>query len=112
MKKYLRPKADSVFMAFRILEADGKITQGSTDDSEYFGDLEIRSVLEERKVVNVVLFVSREQGGGHIGPVRFKIIRAVTEEVLDKLKCDTIPKNQRSSPAKSRRRASRHEDID
>ena len=43
------PRADSLFMAYIIL-MDGKIQQGSTDDGEYYCDLEICYILKEKKI--------------------------------------------------------------
>ena len=36
-------------MAYKIL-MDGEIQQGSTDDGEFYCDLEIRNIIKEKKI--------------------------------------------------------------
>ena len=101
--------ADNIFMAYRILRLDGRIQQGSADDGECYGDLEIRDILKEQKVVNVIVFVSRHYQGVHIGKARFRLIRDAVEEMLPRLNCDRQPEPQR----RPRRTAEdSHDDLD
>ena len=90
IRKCLEPKADSVFMAYRIL-MDGKIQQGSTDDGEFYSDLEIRDILKEKKIVNLVVFVTRSFNGQHIGKARFRLIRDMVYEVLSCIDFEVEP---------------------
>ena len=67
MRKHEAPTADNVFMAYRLLQFNGKVQQGLHDDGEYYGDLEICDILKEQEVVNVIVFVTRHYLGVHIG---------------------------------------------
>ena len=102
IRKFLEPKADSVFMAYRIL-MDGRIQQGSTDDGEFYGDLEIRDILKERKIVNLVVFVARTFNGQHIGKARFRLIRDVVYEALTTIDYEVEPARpaRRSPPPRA-----------
>ena len=73
---------DHLMMAYRIVR-DNKLIQGSVSDGEHFGDLEILELLKRKERANVVIFVSREYGGVHLGRRRFQIIKQVAETVLD-----------------------------
>ena len=109
MRKYEAPTADNVFMAYRLLQFNGKVQQGSHDDSEYYGDLEIRDILKEQEVVNVIVFVTRHYLGVHIGKKRFSLTRSAVEEVLQKIDCPKQPAPQRTPPKPNH---SCHDSID
>ena len=96
-------------MAYRVLRLDGRVQQGSADDGECYGDLEIRDILKEQKVVNVIVFVSHHYQGVHIGKARFQLSRDAVKEVIPRLNCDHQPEPQchpRCTPDE------RHDDLD
>ena len=63
-------------------------------------DLQIRDVLKEKHAVNIVVFVTREYKGIHIGKVRFWLVCEAVEEVLTRIDCQIQPLPQR--PPRSR----------
>ena len=83
-----------------MLQLDGKVQQGSADDGEFFCDLQIRDVLKEKRAVNIVVFVTHEYKGIHIGKVCFRLVREAVEEVLTRIDCQIQPLPQR--PPRSR----------
>ena len=109
MRRYVAPDADNIFMAYRTLHLNGKIQQGLADDGEFYGDLQIRDILKDKKLINIVVFVARRYKGVHIGKVRFQLIEQVVLDVLPKLNADTQPAAQRPSRRNS---LLSHEDLD
>ena len=95
VRKQLKPTADSIFVAYRMVSPKGKIMQNSSDDGEFFGDLTIRDLLRDLRIVNVIVFVSRDYQGRHIGDARFRLVREAAKKALDQMQCDSEPKQQR-----------------
>ena len=66
----MAPKADHTITAFTVDETCSYVNDG------YFGSsVKVIDMLEERKLRNVVIFVTCISGGIPLGSERFKIIR-------------------------------------
>ena len=74
------PDADHIVAAYNILEGPG-----SCDDDEHFGDLQMMKLIEQRKMDNVAIFITRKKGPRNIGNKHFQIIRRLTQELLQQL---------------------------
>lgn len=69
--------ADHVMMAANIQKVPC-----FQDDGEYNSSAKIHSIIMDRKVDNIALFVIRNYGGRHLGPTRFECISHVANEAL------------------------------
>ena len=84
-------------MGYRIKSSE-TVIQGCAHNREYYGDREILQTLKKNKVVNLVVFVTREYGGIHLGGTRFDIITDLTNEVLRMMKPETADVATPSKP--------------
>ena len=89
VKKY----SDHILLAYRLKNEDG-FKQGGSSDKEYYGDQEVLKIIKRKHAVNVAVFIARDYGGVPLGPIRFKIIRALAGEVLEELEPEVIPPDQ------------------
>ena len=86
--RFLNKGADHIVAGYRLKSGE-TVTQGCAHNREYYGDREILQTLKKNKAVNLVVFVTREYGGIHLGGMRFDIITDLTNEVLRMMKPET-----------------------
>ena len=67
--RQLVPKADHIMVAYRIPDMEG-----SCDDGEYYGDLQIMKLLKQKSITDVAVFVARSKGEANLGARRFQAI--------------------------------------
>ena len=78
------PNADHIMVAYKLGDLEG-----SCDDGECFGDLQIMKLIKKQKMNNVAIFVTRTKGETNLGSRRFEIIREVVSDVLQRLVAET-----------------------
>ena len=78
--RLLVPNANHIMVAYDIPEG-----KGSCDDGENFGDLQIAKILEQKKLSNVAVYVTRKKGSRNLGSRRFQVIRNLVTQLLDEL---------------------------
>ena len=82
------PNADHIMLAYNIPSA-----QGSYDDGEFYGDLQMVKQLKQKGTTNVAVFITRNKGQGNIGSKRFQIIHDIMEDLFKKMEenpCDPV----------------------
>lgn len=83
--KLFHPMATHIICAFKLPGIDVSSNQGFVDDGEHGAGRTLLNVLLKAKANNKALFVTRQYGGKHIGPVRFKMIENTAQSALDNL---------------------------
>ena len=78
--------ADHLMYAYHIDNEDGVFATGNSDDGEIKGSEVISNYLQENKLENMFVAVSRIHNGPNIGRQRFNLIRQSCAEVIAKLK--------------------------
>ena len=78
--------ADHLMYAYHIDNEDGVFTTDNSDDGEIKGREVISNYLQENKLENVFVAISRIHNGPNIGRQRFNLIRQSCAEVIVKLK--------------------------
>ena len=76
----LYPESDHIMLAYRL-----KMHTGQNDDGEHGASKRLMKILDERKLGNIAVFVTREYGGSHLGPRRFVHIKKVARDALTEL---------------------------
>ena len=74
-------KAHHISYAYSISDETGE-TSGQSDDGETGASELIKTVIEDKKLTNVFLAVSRLHNGPNLGKKRFEIIRATALDAL------------------------------
>lgn len=77
--------ATHISCAFRLPGANTPQNQDYVDDGEFGSGRIMLKVLKNAQLMNVAVFVMRQYGGKHIGPVRFRIIQRLTEVALQEM---------------------------
>lgn len=94
MKELLRPKkfrsADHHIAAYRILRADGRVSEYKNDgyrspSKETGAGVMVLEIMRQRKVVNRCVVVTRWYGGVHLGADRFRHVREAAKAILDRI---------------------------
>ena len=75
-------KAHHISYAYLISDETGE-TSGQSDDGETGASEILRTVIEEKKLTNLFLAVSRLHNGPNLGKKRFEIIRTTALDVLE-----------------------------
>ena len=71
------PQADHIMMAYRL-----ETLEGSCDDGEHYGGLQILKTLRKKTLQNIAVFVARTKGDTNLGGRRFKAIQDVGSRIL------------------------------
>lgn len=77
--------ASHIVCAYRLPGAEMHNLEDYADDGKFGAGRTILSVLKERQLKNIVVFMLRFFGGQHLGPVRYDAFRKVTTSALDAL---------------------------
>lgn len=78
--------ASHVVCAYRLPGKHSPTLQDYTDDGEIGAGRVILNTLKEEKLMNVVIFMIRHFGGQHLGPIRFDLMRKVTQSAIQNLR--------------------------
>ena len=75
--------SDHAMYAYNFTDPEGNNRSGYYDDGEWKGSTVLSSILEDRKLSDVILIVTRKFGGVFLGKKRFQLIKKAAAEVLN-----------------------------
>lgn len=74
------PSADHIIAAFVC-----GLESGFQDDAEFGAGYRLLQVLRDSHIGNIAVFITRDFGGEHLGPLRFQIMRDLAVDVIAQL---------------------------
>ena len=75
--------SDHAMYAYNFTDPEGNNRSGYYDDGEWKGSTVLSSILEDRKLSDVILIVTRKFGGVFLGKRRFQLIKQAAAEVVN-----------------------------
>ena len=75
--------SDHAMYAYNFTDPEGNNRSGYYDDGEWKGSTVLSSILEDRKLSDVILIVTRKFGGVFLGKKRFQLIKKAAAEVVN-----------------------------
>ena len=94
-------EATHISCAYHLKNPKGPFDQQAIDDKEFGAARKILSVLKERELAEMAVFVVREYGGRHLGKRRFEVIEQVAEKAVQAWFRTTAKKLQRVQRSQS-----------
>ena len=71
---------------YRLFHPNFSTKQDYADDGDHNIGREILQTFKHEGVFNVAVYIVRYYDGEHIGPIRFKIVKQLTQQVLSQVK--------------------------
>ena len=76
---------DHIKVSYSITH-NGEEYMAHEDDGEHGGSYKLRAVIGKAELNNIIIFVTRQYGGEHLGSKRFEIIKQCAEAVIEPFK--------------------------